>query len=66
MDGWTGGQKISPFYWTLSPNGAALLPLKKQRIFLKIIKSIEQGKGTAGYLMPLGDWLLDLSRDVSI
>ena len=57
MDGWTNGrtekqkdrQKISPFYKTLSPIGAAaLLPPKKTK------EKVEQGKGTTDHLMPLG------------
>ena len=52
------GRKISPFYRTLSPIGAAALPPP-----MKIKEKEEQGKGTADHLMPLGDWLyLVLSR----
>ena len=49
MDGWTNGRKISPFYRTLSPIGAAALPLP-----MKTKEKVEQGKGTADHLMPLG------------
>ena len=43
------GRKISPFYRTLSPIGAAaLLPPMKTK------EKVEQGKGTADHLMPLG------------
>ena len=42
-------QKISPFYRTLSPIGAAALPPP-----MKTMEKIEQGKGTADHLMPLG------------
>ena len=45
----TYGQKISPFYRTLSPIGAAALPPP-----MKTKKKVEQGKGTADHLMPLG------------
>ena len=48
-DGWTDGQKISPFYRTSSPIGAAALPPPK-----KTKEKVEQGKGTADHLMPLG------------
>ena len=52
-DGWTNeqtnGWKISPFYRTLSPIGAAALPPP-----MKTKEKVEQGKGTADYLMPLG------------
>ena len=53
MDRWTDGrtyqQKISPFYRTLSPIGAAALPAP-----MKTKVKLEQGKGTADHLMPLG------------
>ena len=53
MDGWADGQmnkrKISPFYRTLSPIGAAALPPP-----MKTKEKLEQGKGTADHLMPLG------------
>ena len=49
MDGWTYEQKISPFYRTLSPIGAAALPPP-----MKTKEKVEQGKGTADHLMPLG------------
>ena len=42
-------QKISPFYRTLSPIGAAALPPP-----MKTKEKVEQGKGTADHLMPLG------------
>ena len=48
-DGWTDVQKISPFYRTLSPIGAAALPP-----LMKTKEKVEQGKGTADHLMPLG------------
>ena len=41
--------KISPFYRTLSPIGAAALPPP-----MKTKEKVEQGKGTADHLMPLG------------
>ena len=44
--------KISPFYRTLSPIGAAALPPP-----MKTKKKVEQGKGTADHLMPLGYFL---------
>ena len=55
MDGRTNGrtekqkdrQKISPFYKTLSPIGAAALPPP-----MKTKEKVEQGKGTAEHLMP--------------
>ena len=53
MDGWTNGQmdewKISPFYRASSPIGAAALPPP-----MKTKEKVEQGKGTADHLMPLG------------
>ena len=48
-DGRTNGRKISPFYRTLSPIGAAALPPP-----MKTKEKVEQGKGTADHLMPLG------------
>ena len=48
-DGRTNKQKISPFYRTLSPIGAAALPPP-----MKTKEKVEQGKGTADHLMPLG------------
>ena len=48
-DGRTDVQKISPFYRTLSPIGAAALPAT-----MKTKKKVEQGKGTADHLLPLG------------
>ena len=61
MDGWTDGWtdrqtdkwKISPFYRTSSPIRAAALPAP-----MKTNKKVEQGKGTADHLMPLGYLLL--------
>ena len=54
--GWMGGtdvqtnrRKISPFYRTLSPIGAATLPPP-----MKTKEKVEQSKGTADHLMPLG------------
>ena len=48
-DGRTNGRKISPFYRTSSPIGAAALPPP-----MKTKEKVEQGKGTADHLMPLG------------
>jgi len=48
-DGRTNKQKISPFYRTLSPIGAAALPPP-----MKTKEKVEQSKGTADHLMPLG------------
>ena len=48
-DGQTNGQKISPFYRTSSPIGAAALPSP-----MKTKEKVEQGKVTADHLMPLG------------
>ena len=42
-------QKISPFYRTSSPIGAAA-PLQPNQ------KTIKRGKGTADHMMPLGAW----------
>ena len=42
-------QKISPFYRTSYPIGAAALPAP-----MKTKEKVEQGKGTADHLMPLG------------
>ena len=53
MDGQTDGWKMSPFYRTLSPIGAAAL---LQPNFDP--KTKKQGKGTADHMMPLGDWLV--------
>merc|ERR1712121_506253 len=51
-NGWTDGRKISPFYRTLSPIGAAA-PLQPN--FNP--KTIKRGKGTPDHMMPLGAWL---------
>ena len=48
-DGRTDERKISPFYRTLSPIGDAALPPP-----MKTKEKVEQGKGTADHLMPLG------------
>ena len=48
-DGQTNVRKISPFYRTSSPIGAAALPPP-----MKTKEKVEQGKGTADHLMPLG------------
>ena len=57
MDGWTDERtdkrKISPFYRTSSPIGAAALPPP-----MKTKEKVQQGKGTADHLMPVGDWLI--------
>ena len=53
MAGRTYVQQISPFYRTSSPIGAAALPPP-----MKTKEKVEQGKGTADHLMPLG-YLLD-------
>ena len=45
----TNERKISPFYRTSSPIGAAALPPP-----MKTKEKVEQGKGTADHLMPLG------------
>ena len=45
----TNGRKISPFYKTSSPIEAAALPPP-----MKTKEKVEQGKGTADHLMPLG------------
>ena len=50
MDGQMDGRIISPFYRTLSPIGAAALPAT-----MKTKEKVEQGKGAANHLMPLGD-----------
>ena len=61
-DGWTNKQKISPFYRTLSPIGAAA-PLQLNFN----LKTIKRGKGTADHMMPLGGWFsLSLSLSVSV
>ena len=52
-DGQTNRWKISPFYRTLSPIGAAALPPP-----MKTKEKVEQGKGTADHLMPLGYLLI--------
>ena len=56
MDGQTEGQKIFPFYRTLSPIRAASLPSP-----MKTKEKVEQGKGTADHLMPLG-YLFSITR----
>ena len=48
MDEWTNKQKISPFYRTSSPFGAAALPPP-----MKTKEKVEQGKGTADHLLLL-------------
>ena len=48
-DGRTDERKISSFYRSLSPIGAAALPHP-----MKTKEKVEQGKGTADHLMPLG------------
>ena len=54
LAGWPRGggrtniQKISPFYRTWFPIGAAALPPPMKT------REVEQGKGTADHLMPLG------------
>ena len=54
MDGWTNGRNFSPFYKTSSPIGAAaLLPIHVN------YQILEQGKGTADHMMPLGDWFFN-------
>ena len=53
--GWMYVQKITPFYRTLSPIGAAALPAP-----MKTKEKVERGKGTADHLMPLG-YLLYIS-----
>ena len=52
----TNGRKISPFYRTLSPIGAAALPAP-----MKTKEKVEQGKGCADHLMPLGYLLFTLA-----
>ena len=57
MDGWTDGRmnerKISPFYRTSSPIGAAA-PLQPNFN----LKTVKRGKGTADHMMPLGAWFI--------
>ena len=53
--GGTDRQKISPFYRASSTIGAAALPAP-----MKTKEKVEQGKGTADHLMPLG-YLFTLS-----
>ena len=55
MDGRTNGRKISPFYRTSSPIGAAALPAP-----MKTKEKVEQGKGTADHLIPLGYLFISL------
>ena len=52
-DGQTNEQKISPFYRTSSPIGAAA-PLQPNFN----LKTIKRGKGTADHMMPLGAWFI--------
>ena len=54
-DEWTDGRKISPFYRTSSPIGAAA-PLQPNFN----LKTIKRGKGTADHVMPLGAWFSSL------
>ena len=56
-DGWSYVRKISPFYRTSFPIGAAALPPP-----MKTKEKVEQGKGTADYLMPLGYLLSVLEK----
>ena len=61
-DGQMDGRKISPFYRTSSPMGAAALPPP-----MKAKEKVKQGKGTADHLMPLG-YLFDIRlrlRDIT-
>ena len=58
---WTNRRKISPFYRTLSPIGAAALPPP-----MKTKEKVEQGKGTADHLMPLGYFFVFCFRSVSV
>ena len=60
MDRWTNGLKISPFYRTLSPIVATALPPP-----MKIKEKVEQGKGTADHLTPLGYLLLGNATSAS-
>ena len=59
-DGRTDKWKISPFYRTLSPIGAAALhpPCKPRKCHFKV--QVKQGKGTSDHLMALG-YLLELN-----
>ena len=59
-NGRTDGRKISPFYRTLSPTGAAALPPP-----MKTKEKIEQGNGTADHLMPLGYLFQLLMLDIN-
>ena len=56
-DGRTNERKISQFYRTLSPIGAAALPPP-----MKTKEKVEKGKGTADHLMPLGYLFLNDSQ----
>ena len=58
-DGRTNGRKISPLYRTLSPIGAAALPPP-----MKTKEKVEQGKGTADHLMPLGYLMFETRLEV--
>ena len=49
----TNKQKISSFYRISSPIGAAALPAP-----MKTKEKVEQGKGTADHLMPLGYFIV--------
>ena len=49
MDGRTDGRKISPLNRTSSPIEAVALPPP-----MKTKEKVEQGKGTADHLIPLG------------
>ena len=58
MYGCTDVRKISPFYRTLCPIGAAALPPP-----MKTKEKVEQGKGTADHLMPLGNFIIVKQTD---
>ena len=60
-DGQTDKWKISPFYRTLSPIGATALPPP-----MKTKEKVEQGKGTADHLMPLGYLLKYASMSLAV
>ena len=60
MNGQTDERKISPLYRTSSPIEAATLPPP-----MKTKENVEQGKGTADHLMPLG-YLLAFARVLQV
>ena len=66
MNGRTDGQKVSLFYRSVSPIGAAVcFSLRKPKVN-SLQTQVEQGRGTAGHLMPLGLLLNQKDDNISL